>query len=245
MTPPIPPLERAMKIVIEKLVNAGHNVVWMGDLEEGIEARRIHGKLVSATGWEKREWVAPRFFQSHALTVHLEAAHQDITASGEPWYLFNGIRETQDPILVSEVWKLQHQRSELATSWCEKWNKTVEISGTGRPIDAFLYPLLHNVALKNSRDEIGGGSECFLGDLADSASINLPEFVTPTISFLMWIIFAVESALGLTGAVFPVTKVDPKLDQVPLDFVPKSPNHQKMMDACKCSKYFWRLSAES
>jgi amidase len=61
--------------------------------------------------------------------------------SGEPLVTgaFVGSKETE--ISVYENWQLNSARTNYAMKYIEKWNKTKEITSTGRPIDGIISPI--------------------------------------------------------------------------------------------------------
>lgn len=120
---PSPPLRRAMEITKAKLLAAGHLVVDYIPHEVS-EASEIILKMWAADGGTE--------------------FRRDTDASGEPLHpqleAWLGHTSTAKPSSVSETWNNQHRRALLAQGWLERWQKTVELTGTGRPIDALILP---------------------------------------------------------------------------------------------------------
>ncbi|KIV98702.1 hypothetical protein, variant [Verruconis gallopava] len=120
---PSPPLRRAMEITKEKLERAGHNIIEFIP-HEHMEAVKLIHKMWSADAGEE--------FQ------------RDTNASGEPLHpqLESWLGKTANvrKQTVSETWQTQHARTMLAQRWLDRWEKTKEISGTGRPIDGLIMP---------------------------------------------------------------------------------------------------------
>jgi amidase len=120
---PSPPLRRAMEITKAKLIAAGHKVVDFIPYEQA-EAMGIVNKMWSVDGGEE--------FQ------------RDTDASGEPLHPhvegWLGKSSEAKAHTVFETWQNQHQRALLGQRWLDKWEKTVDITGTGRPIDGLIMP---------------------------------------------------------------------------------------------------------
>ncbi|KAI1879020.1 hypothetical protein JX265_003197 [Neoarthrinium moseri] len=121
---PSPPLRRAMEITKSKLIDAGHTVIDFIPYETK-EASEIIGKMWTADGGEE--------------------IRRDSGATGEPLPLnaekYYGPSNTSlKPMTVFETWQNQHKKSLLAQSFLERWQRTVDETGTGRPIDALITP---------------------------------------------------------------------------------------------------------
>lgn len=120
---PSPPLRRAMNITKAALMAAGHSFVDFIPSEH-IEAAELIGKFWSADGGEE--------------------FRRDVEVSGEPLHAaiegWLGRSTDAKPQSVAETWRNQARRTELATRWLERWVRTKEITGTGRPIDGLIMP---------------------------------------------------------------------------------------------------------
>lgn len=51
-------------------------------------------------------------------------------------------RQPRQPLTAFELWQLHKERRELRQAYFEHWNGTSGISGTGRPVDALLAPVM-------------------------------------------------------------------------------------------------------
>jgi amidase len=112
-----------MEITKAKLIAAGHKIIDFIPYEQA-ESVAIAHKMWSADGGEE--------FQ------------RDTDASGEPlhpqleaWLGKTGRSKAQT---VTETWQNQHERALLGQRWLERWEKTAEVTGTGRPIDGLILP---------------------------------------------------------------------------------------------------------
>lgn len=120
---PRPPLQRAVAIVREKLIAAGHNVI-----------EYIPYQMKEAQEIITRMWAADGGYE----------VQRDSDATGEPlpqtverWL---GHSSGVKPQTVFETWQNQHKRALLAKEWLERWQATEKMTGTGRPIDGLIMP---------------------------------------------------------------------------------------------------------
>jgi amidase len=120
---PSPPLRRAMEITKAKLIAAGHKVVDFIPYEQA-EAMEIVRKMWSADGGE--EFRRDTDITGEPLHPHVEA------------WLGHSSKATAQTVF--ETWQNQHERALLGQRWLERWQKTVELTGTGRPIDGLIMP---------------------------------------------------------------------------------------------------------
>ncbi|KAF3025950.1 hypothetical protein E8E14_014966 [Neopestalotiopsis sp. 37M] len=121
---PSPPLRRAMEITKAKLISAGHDVIDFIPYETK-EATDIILKMWTADGGEE--------------------VRRDAGATGEPLptnvdRIFGPGNPSLKSMTVFETWRNQHAKSILAQRFLERWQKTAEQTGTGRPIDALITP---------------------------------------------------------------------------------------------------------
>ncbi|KAH8681881.1 amidase signature domain-containing protein [Xylariales sp. PMI_506] len=121
---PSPPLQRAMEITKAKLIAAGYKVIDFTPTETK-EASEIITKMWTADG-------------GYEVRRDAEATGEPLPPSVETFY---GRSNTSlEPMSVFETWQNQQQKAVLAQKWLEKWEKTAEETGTGRPIDALITP---------------------------------------------------------------------------------------------------------
>src|SRR5271168_3381113 len=88
------------------------------------------------------------FLSSHELTAQAQFYTAGgaspiaslLTEAGEPFP--KGLRmlydESMRDLSVTELWKLQIQRSEVAKQYLDAWNHTAKETASGRPIDAII-----------------------------------------------------------------------------------------------------------
>lgn len=76
---------------------------------------------------------------------------REIDKSGEPWIeavnpRYRPLAPGVAPPTSSEVWLLQHERSEYLRERLEEFNATSALTSTGRPFDAILLPVMASCA---------------------------------------------------------------------------------------------------
>ncbi|KAK6458184.1 Acetamidase [Scheffersomyces xylosifermentans] len=117
---PTPPIRRAVKIVEDALREDGHDVIeWVPE-----DHLRL-SQIISA------------FFLSDG-GVHVK---QETEATGESIFPYMKPYENAVDIPVSELWKLQAERTHLIKKYLDRWNATAAITKNGKPIDAIIMPV--------------------------------------------------------------------------------------------------------
>ncbi|KAL7624816.1 hypothetical protein AAE478_004030 [Parahypoxylon ruwenzoriense] len=123
-TIPRPPLRRAMEMTREKLLAAGHSAIDFVPYETK-EAAEIIWKMWLADGAEE--------------------IRRDSGLTGEPLppsveLIYGHSNASLRPLSVTETWQNQQKRAILAQKLLDRWQKTAENTGTGRPIDGLIMP---------------------------------------------------------------------------------------------------------
>lgn len=120
-----PPVRRALEIVRDKLLAAGHAVIEFKP-HEMLEAQDISQKMLTADGGEE--------FQRETQ-VFDEPLHPEV----EEWLRKSAIAAKTS---VSETWQTQHRRTLFAQRWLQRWEETADVTGTGRPMDGLIMQTL-------------------------------------------------------------------------------------------------------
>lgn len=116
---PTPPIRRGMEIVIEKLTEAGHDVIeW--DPVDHVRLAEIIGQFFVSDGGH------------HVLKQTMETE--------EPLFPYMENYGTSKDMKVSELWKLQSERTKLMKDYLDRWNETCKVTKNGKPIDAIIMP---------------------------------------------------------------------------------------------------------
>ncbi|KDQ55801.1 hypothetical protein JAAARDRAFT_37227 [Jaapia argillacea MUCL 33604] len=126
---PHPPIIRALEMTKNALVADGHKVVdWVP-----LKHREIYENLAGIWGAGASE--------DYAVTT---------ASTGEPILAsmsFESDQVDEAPFLPSkgisayELWQLHKRKRELRKEYLDHWEKTVDITGTGRPVDAIICPV--------------------------------------------------------------------------------------------------------
>ncbi|KAF8843949.1 general amidase [Paxillus ammoniavirescens] len=147
---PHPPVTRALQEVEAALRKANHNVVkW-----EPIEHRQLGDLTVGNVSIGLCRMIIEKRLLPSKREIWDAGSTEDfmITASatGEPVIStmlphIDGaatapFRPRKSGITAYQLWQVQKARRDLRTRYLEHWNKTVESTGTGRPVDAIICP---------------------------------------------------------------------------------------------------------
>lgn len=120
---PTPPLRRAMEMTKAALLAAGHEVIEYIPYEHP-ESAEIITKMWSADGGQE--------FQRDT-----DSTGEPLQPTVENWL---GHSANCTPQTVFETWQNQHRRSLLQTAWLERWQNSMALTSTGRPIDGLIMP---------------------------------------------------------------------------------------------------------
>lgn len=160
---PTPPIRRGVNQVKDALIQNGHNVIdW-----EPLHHLRL-SKIVTS------------FFTSDG-GVHVK---KETEQTGEPFFPYMKMYGTTPEMKVSELWKLQSERTTLIKEYLEKWNDTCAQTSNGRPIDAIIMPAT---------------------PFAGSPNGKFHDYVGYTSPF---------NLLDYSVGIFPVTRADKNLDKI-------------------------------
>lgn len=133
-----------------------------------------------------------------------------------------GFRPDETEASAYQLWQIQKKKRDLRKEYLDHWEKTAEVTGTGRPVDAIIAPnapyaapphgLNRCVRYTIRQDFFGQTTRCF-------RNINYT---------MVW------NVLDYTALTVPVTRVDPSMDV-------KKPAHkflndldQRNYEFCKC-----------
>ncbi len=211
---PSPPLRRAMEMARARLLAAGHAVVDFVP-RENREAQAILLKMWTADG-------------GRDVCRHAALSGEPLPPHVDVWMGRAAQQAGLAPQSVSDTWENQQARSLLAQRWCDRWQATEAITGTGRPIDALLIP---SAPLPGScRPSCPSANPLRPESKANDKSLRpAPRHSAG----LPWQYGSLASLLDLTSGVFPVTTVDADKDVDPADFQPQSRRDEQVRDACE------------
>lgn len=116
---PTPPIRRGMQIVIDKLKEAGHDVIeW--EPTDHVRAAQIIGSFFLSDGGKHIRQVAE--------------------ATGEPLFEYMKPYGTAEELGVADLWKLHVERTSIMKRYLDRWNSTAQKTKNGKPIDAIIMP---------------------------------------------------------------------------------------------------------
>lgn len=126
MVQPTPPVARALRHTVEKLLRAGHEVVdWRPtDMMQSLD-------MIS------------RFFVADGAV----AIRRELERTGEPWRPEMGAYRDAKPMSVYEMWNLQSERTAFQNANLDRWNEA--------GIDALLLPTMPYVTQKHAGSKHG------------------------------------------------------------------------------------------
>lgn len=153
---PQPPVARAISILTAALIEAGHKVV------EWTPPANSHQALMAVI---VNSWRYDGGKDVHdALALSGEKIHPQIQRvfGTSPKEQFNGTQIAANNI----------ERRRLQTEYMDYWNSTIEMTGTGRPVDGFICPVAPYAAARPQKYKYYGYS-AFVNVL-NYTSVNVP-----------------------------------------------------------------------
>lgn len=116
---PYPAVERGMDLVLQKLKDAGHEIIeW-----DPVDHERLSGLITE-------------FFLSDGGKHCKEYA----AITGEPFFPEMAMYDDAKEMGVSKLWDLQAERTTLMKNYLDRWNATASKTSSGKPIDAIIAP---------------------------------------------------------------------------------------------------------
>ncbi|THU93682.1 amidase [Dendrothele bispora CBS 962.96] len=116
---PHPPMRRALSMTVDALKKAGYEVVEVKPFKVA-EAVSLVGELYSSDGGEDLS--------------------RTFAKSGEPWHPLILTAGMDKKLSVWESWQLNLKKDDFREAYLNYWNKTRELTSTGKPIDGLLLP---------------------------------------------------------------------------------------------------------
>ncbi|PCH43375.1 general amidase [Wolfiporia cocos MD-104 SS10] len=127
---PHPPIIRALEMTKAALLAAGHAVVDWEPLKHLELANAISAIWKAGSGDD---------FQATTAATREPIIRTMSPVEGEAMD-DETIRPEETGISAYQLWQIQRERAELRKEYLDHWQKTVEITGTGRPVDAIISP---------------------------------------------------------------------------------------------------------
>ncbi|OAQ97677.1 hypothetical protein LLEC1_01912 [Akanthomyces lecanii] len=171
---------------------------------------------IEAMGYEVVEWKPPLHAEMYQLKEEISACdgghniHRDLRLSGEPpvsRILTTFGTEPKEPKNAMEIAELHIRKREYQKEYMEYWNSTTEVTSTGRPVDAFVLPLIPFTGMRP------GWNRFTVRDM-DATELLTRDFFAVNSSIV--------SLLDYAACAFPVTVADKTVDVVDAGYEPRS-----------------------
>ncbi|KAL6908636.1 amidase [Trichoderma evansii] len=153
---PQPPVARAISVLTAALTKAGHKVVEWTPPANSHQA--LMGAIVNSWRYDGGKNVHDAFALS-GERMHPQILRVFGTSPGEQ---FNATQIAENNI----------ERRRLQTEYLDYWNSTIEITGTGRPVDGFICPVAPYAAARPQKYKYYGYS-AFV-NILNYTSVNVP-----------------------------------------------------------------------
>ncbi|OCH96445.1 general amidase [Obba rivulosa] len=129
ITVPSPPITRALNMVKQALLTAGHEVIDWQPLKHADLCRTISAIWNAGSQRDFEVTTAP--------TGEPVVATMNLVDTGVAVASF---RPDNAGISAYELWQVQNTRSQLRKEYLDHWQQTAHVTGTGRPVDAIIVP---------------------------------------------------------------------------------------------------------
>jgi len=139
---PHPPIQRGLEEAKQALIAAGHKVIDWKPLKH-LEICKTVGAIWAAAAKEDYRVATLPSGEPVISTMNLAIDHPELVIGVENVPSF---RPLADGISAYELWQVQKLKRNLRQEYLDHWNATVELTGTGRPVDVILSPCAPYVA---------------------------------------------------------------------------------------------------
>lgn len=112
-----------------------------------------------------------------------------------------GVYHAAEGVSAYQLWQIQKRRLQLRKEYLDYWQSTVELTSTGRPVDAIISPVAPFPAPPHGKNK------------------SVLSYFCSLVYADCWVVYSnaeytmVWNSLDYTACVFPVTRVDPVLDK--------------------------------
>ncbi|KAH8120360.1 general amidase [Phellopilus nigrolimitatus] len=183
---PTPPIQRALETTKKALEEKGFKVIDWPAFDYA-EFCSTMDKIFSAGSADDYVAVTAKIGEPVITTMALSG-----TSSGFEW------TSASPSLSAYQLWQLQKKRTEIRKAHLDLWESTVNLTGTGRPVDAIISPVSACASTPHGKN------------MYVSLSILLHDLVVirnrDAAYTMAW------NGLDSAACVFPVSKVDPAVD---------------------------------
>ncbi|TFK38849.1 amidase signature domain-containing protein [Crucibulum laeve] len=130
---PHPPIFRALQETKKALIEAGHKVIDWKPLKHG-EIYTVARDIWGAGATEDYNVTSAPTGEPVIMSMSPEA--EKIVANADT----PSFRRPPDGISAYELWQVQKKKRDLRQEYVDYWQASVELTGTGRPVDAVISP---------------------------------------------------------------------------------------------------------
>jgi amidase len=125
---PHPPIIRGLELTRKALLAAGHRVIDWKPIKHHEMQETLAGIWGAAATEDYKATTSPSGEPVISMNIQAEAM--------EPL----SFRPPESGISAYQLWQLQKEKRNLREEYLDHWEKTVELTGTGRPVDAIITP---------------------------------------------------------------------------------------------------------
>ncbi|KAJ8522020.1 hypothetical protein ONZ45_g1362 [Pleurotus djamor] len=130
---PHPPILRGLAMVKDALVSAGHQVIdWQPPVKHGEICETIRAIWDAGAQADYASATAPTG-EPIIATMSPDQNESALKASFRP--------SGDAKATVNDLWQTQRRRRELREAYLAHWQQTINVTGTGRPVDAIISPV--------------------------------------------------------------------------------------------------------
>ncbi|PPR01516.1 hypothetical protein CVT24_001886 [Panaeolus cyanescens] len=175
---PHPPLIRALKMAKSALEDAGHTVIdWIP--HRHVEIYKNAETIFVADG--NHDYASECAKTGEPLITTMAPSEEELEAKtyefSPPYpYAKHLVGDPPKHLSAYELWSLHEEKRALRKSHLDHWNKTVESTGTGRPVDAILCPSLAYTAVPH-----GMNTDSFYTTMCNALDYTTSVFPVTTV----------------------------------------------------------------
>ncbi|KJA21303.1 hypothetical protein HYPSUDRAFT_165783 [Hypholoma sublateritium FD-334 SS-4] len=168
-TVPHPPVRRGLEATKQALLAAGHRVIDWTPLAHA-EAFQVAGTIFGAGAREDFRVTTAPSGEPIITTMDLSVDTPGVSPlppDAEPFF-----SPPPDGLSAYELWQAQRRKRDYRQAYLDHWNATVEVTGTGRPVDAIISPCAAFTARPHGSSKNPGYTVVW--NVLDYASLVIP-----------------------------------------------------------------------
>ncbi|KAF8898954.1 general amidase [Infundibulicybe gibba] len=171
MVVPHPPIIRGLETTKRALIAAGHKVIDWKPFKHA-EMYRVLGEIWSAGAAEDYRVTASATGEP---VIHSMVPQSDSSLESEAPF-----RPATDGVTAYQSWQLHKARRDLRQEYLNYWEDTINVTGTGRPVDAIISPIAAYTAVPHGTNK--SANYTMVWNLLDYTALTIPVAkVDPTL----------------------------------------------------------------